>query len=48
MSDGPANRSKLARFVDGAAGSPFLAVIVALLVLLSMFFLVGGLLYVFG
>ncbi|WP_224447836.1 hypothetical protein [Haloprofundus salilacus] len=48
MTDGPTNRSVFARFVDGAAGSPFLALMVVLLVFLSVFFLAGGLLYVFG
>ncbi|WP_155120511.1 hypothetical protein [Haloprofundus marisrubri] len=48
MADDSANPSILARLVDGATGKPFLAVMVALLLLLSLFFLVGGLLYVFG
>ncbi|WP_224270181.1 hypothetical protein [Haloprofundus salinisoli] len=48
MADDPANRSVLTRLVDGATGKPFLAVMVVLLLALSLFFLVGGLLYVFG
>ncbi|WP_157972672.1 MULTISPECIES: hypothetical protein [Haloprofundus] len=48
MADDPAGRSVLSRLVAGATGKPFLAVMVALLLALSLFFLAGGLLYVFG